>query len=171
MSLPAETRIIFGESAVVLPDKEIPYEDIFYRESDVIVLHARTVELIDRCYKDVPVRLSPSRLEIGGEHFKPDEIPHMEVVSAELVLPREAMGLGDVKFMAAIGAFLGWKAVIFCLMVSSMLGALVGVTLIALKRQAWSSRLPYGPYIAAAAALWIFGGHRWLQWWFGLPPG
>lgn len=167
LALPAETRIVFTETSVVLPDKEIPYEDLFYRASDVVILHARTVELIDRCYRDVLVRLSPNRLEIGQEKLNPEEVAHMEAVSAEIVLPREAMGLGDVKFMAAIGAFLGWQAVIFSLMISSMIGAIVGITLIALRRQAWSSRLPYGPYIAFAAAIWVFGGNRLLRWWFG----
>ena len=87
---------------------------------------------------------------------------------SEVVLPREAMGLGDVKFMAAIGAFLGWQAVIFSLMVSSMIGSVIGVALIALRKREWSSRLPYGPYIALAAAIWIFGGKRLVQWWFGM---
>ena len=68
------------------------------------------------------------------------------------------MGFGDVKFMAAIGAFLGWQATIFSLMVSSMIGAAVGVALIVLGKQQWSSRLPYGPYIALAALIWMFGG-------------
>jgi leader peptidase (prepilin peptidase) / N-methyltransferase len=164
--LPPDARIQFGEHAVHLPEKDIPYEEIFYRESDVIRLEARTVELVDRCYKDVPVRLGPHRLLIGDEELNPETVIHMEVVSSQIVLPREAMGLGDVKFMAAIGAFLGWKAVIFSLMISSMIGALVGVTLILMRKQAWSSRLPYGPYIAAAAAFWIFGGREVVNWWF-----
>jgi leader peptidase (prepilin peptidase)/N-methyltransferase len=100
--------------------------------------------------------------------LNPEQVPHLEAVCAEIVLPREAMGLGDVKFMAAIGAFLGWKAVVFSLMLSSMIGSVVGVTLILLRRREWSSRLPYGPYIALAAATWIFGGQRLVQWWFGL---
>jgi leader peptidase (prepilin peptidase)/N-methyltransferase len=70
--------------------------------------------------------------------------------------------------MAAIGAFLGWQAVIFSLMVSSMIGSVVGVALIALRKREWSSRLPYGPYIALAAAIWVFGGNRLVQWWFGM---
>ena len=91
-------------------------------------------------------------------------MPHLEAVSDQIVLPREAMGLGDVKFMAAIGAFLGWQAVLFCLIVSSFIGSLVGVTLVVLRKRALSSRLPYGPYIAIAAALWIFAGHEMVQW-------
>jgi leader peptidase (prepilin peptidase)/N-methyltransferase len=129
-------------------------------------MQAHTVELVDRCYKDVMVRLSPSVLEIGGEKMKPEEVPHLEAVGTEMVLPQEAMGLGDVKFMAGIGAFLGWQAVIFSLLLSSVIGSIVGVVLIALRRREWSSRLPYGPYIAVAAALWLFGGAKVVHWWF-----
>ena len=168
VALPADTKIIFSETAVHLPDKEVPYEDIFYRESDVITLQARTVELVDRCYKEVQVRLSPATLRIDEEELNPEQVPYLEAVSTEIVLPREAMGLGDVKFMAAIGAFLGWKAVIFSLMVSSMIGSVVGVALILLHKREWSSRLPYGPYIALASAIWLFGGKRLVEWWFGM---
>jgi len=168
VTLPADTRIVFGETSVHLPDKEISYEDLFYRKSDAITFHARTLELADRGYRDVRVRLTPDSLRIDEEELKPEDVPHLEAVCAEIVLPREAMGLGDVKFMGAIGAFLGWKAVIFSLMLSSMIGSVVGVLLIVLRRREWSSRLPYGPYIAVAAALWIFGGKRLVQWWFGL---
>ncbi len=159
VTLAAETRILFSETAVHLPDGQIPYEELFYRKSDTISLRAHTVELVDRCYKDVPVRLSPSTLRIGEDEFNPDQVLSLEVLSSQIVLPREAMGLGDVKFMAAIGAFLGWQAVIFALMLSAFIGGiLVGLPLVLLGRRELSSRLPYGPYIALAAAIWIFAG-------------
>jgi leader peptidase (prepilin peptidase)/N-methyltransferase len=158
MKLPAETKIVFSEMAVCLPDQEIPYEEIFYRKSDTIVLQARTVELIDRSYANVTVRLSPSALQIGEEKIDPETVLHLEAVCSEIVVPREAMGLGDVKFMAAIGAFIGWQGAMFSLMASSVIGSAVGVILILLRKREWSSRLPYGPYIALAAVIWIFGG-------------
>jgi leader peptidase (prepilin peptidase)/N-methyltransferase len=158
VKLPLDAKIVFTETSVHLPDREIPFEDLFYRKSDVIVLRARTLELLDRCYADVLVRLSPTTLEIGEEKIDPATVACMEAVSTEIILPREAMGLGDVKFMGAIGAFVGWQGVIFSLMLSSMIGAVVGVTLIAMRRRRWSSRMPYGPYIALAALIWIFAG-------------
>ena len=156
------TKVIFTETSVHLPDREIPYEELFYRKSDTVLLRARTVELVDRGYKDVQVRLAlrSGLLEIGGEKIDPETVTYMEAVSTEIVLPREAMGLGDVKFMGAIGAFIGWQGVIFSLMLSSMIGAAVGVTLIAMRRRQWSSRTPYGPYIALAAVVWIFAGAK-----------
>jgi leader peptidase (prepilin peptidase)/N-methyltransferase len=157
---PVETKIVFSETAVCLPDREIPYDELFYRQSDVIVLRARTVELVDRGYKNVVVRLSPSLLEIGDEKINPGDVLCMEATSAEIVLPREAMGMGDVKFMGAIGAFISWQGVLFSLMISSIIGSIVGVTLILMRRREWSSRMPYGPYIALAAAIWIFGGKK-----------
>jgi len=44
-----------------------------------------------------------------------------------------------------------------------LLGTVVGVTLIAFKRRDWSNRIPYVPYSAAGAVIWIFGGYRWVQ--------
>ncbi|MGH7952649.1 MAG: prepilin peptidase, partial [Limisphaerales bacterium] len=160
LKLPPETKIVFSETCVHFSGKEISYDELFYRKSDMIVLHARTVELVDRGYENVRVRLSPSALEIGDEKINPDDVAHMECVSAEIVLPREAMGLGDVKFMGAIGAFIGWQGAIFSLMVSSLIGAAAGIILILMKRREWSSRMPYGPYIALAAVIWIFGGNK-----------
>jgi leader peptidase (prepilin peptidase)/N-methyltransferase len=171
MTLPTGTKIVFTENGLRLPDKEILYGDLFYRKSDVIVLRAKTVELADRCYKDALVRLSPASLRIDEEKLNPEQVPYLEAVSEEITLPREAMGFGDVKFMAAIGAFLGWHAVIFSLMVSSIIGSVVGVGLILIRRQAWSARLPYGPYIAMAAAIWVFSSQRiagLIQWWLRL---
>jgi leader peptidase (prepilin peptidase)/N-methyltransferase len=163
LKLPPETKFVFLETHLHFAGREIPYEELFYRKSDVIVVQARTVELIDRGYENVLMRLTPSSLEIGGEKINPDDVPYLEAVGAEIILPREAMGLGDVKFMAAIGAFIGWQGVIFSLAVSSFIGAAVGVSLILMRRRAWSSRMPYGPYIALAAVIWIFGGNKFFQ--------
>jgi leader peptidase (prepilin peptidase)/N-methyltransferase len=166
MEIPGNAKVVFSETGVFIGDKEITYDELFYRQSDVITLHAHRVELADRCYCDVRVRLSPQKLEIGEDEFNPEEVPHLEAMSEEIVLPREAMGFGDVKFMAAIGAFLGWQSVVFSLMASSVIGSIVGLALILLRKREWSSRLPYGPYIALAAAIWIFGGKHLFEMWF-----
>ena len=164
LTLPPGTKIVFGETSLHLPEREIPYEDVLYRDNDVIVMQANTLELVDRCYKDVRVRLARTRLEIGEEELDPEKVVHMEAVSDKVVLPREAMGLGDVKFMGGIGAFVGWQGVLFSLVVSSFIGSLVGIALVLMHKRGLSSRLPYGPYIALAAVLWIFAGPELVDW-------
>jgi leader peptidase (prepilin peptidase)/N-methyltransferase len=168
IALPAGCRIIFTEDAVVLPDEIVPFDQLFYRKSDSISLRARTLELVDRCYQDVPVRLKQTCLEIGDARLNPEDVPHMEAVCDEVVLPREAMGLGDTKFLGAIGAFLGWKAVLFSIMVSSVVGSAFGMALIVLRKKDWSSQVYYGPFLALGAAVWIFDGERIIEWWFSL---
>lgn len=77
------------------------------------------------------------------------------------IFKKDAMGFGDVKLMGAIGAFFGWPAVLFTVLVSSILGSLVGIVFIVTRRLEWQSRIPYGPYIAVACLIWILGGREW----------
>jgi len=163
LKLNCETKVVFSETALCLPTEEIPYEEFFYRKTDTIILEARTVELVDRGYQNVTVRLSPEELHIGDERISPESVLHLEAVCSEIIVPREAMGLGDVKFMGAIGAFIGWQGALFALLASSLIGSAVGIALIVLRKREWSSRMPYGPYIALAAAIWLFGGKKFVD--------
>ncbi len=80
------------------------------------------------------------------------------------ILKKDAMGLGDVKLLGGIGAYLGWGGVIFTVLISSLVGSLVGVGLIVAGKREWQSRLPYGPFLALGALIWILGGQGWWRW-------
>ncbi len=76
------------------------------------------------------------------------------------IFRKEAMGFGDVKLMGAIGAFCGWQAVIFTIIVSSFVGSVVGIGLVLSGRRQMQGRIPYGPFLALAALIWIYWGPR-----------
>ena len=70
-----------------------------------------------------------------------------------LLTGKEGMGYGDFKLLAALGAWLGWQMLPLIILLSAFVGAIVGVALIAFKRQDRSAPIPFGPYLAAAG--WI----------------
>jgi leader peptidase (prepilin peptidase)/N-methyltransferase len=75
-----------------------------------------------------------------------------------LLFRKEAMGMGDVKLLAAMCAFLGTTSISWILPLSSLLGSVLGIGLIFWQRGAWGTRIPYGPFLGLAAVLWLFGG-------------
>ena len=81
---------------------------------------------------------------------------------------REGMGLGDVKLLGAIGAFLGWKAVLFTVFLSSVAGAAVGLGWMALRGRDMRVEIPYGPFLALGAGVYVFWGPGLIRWYFGL---
>jgi leader peptidase (prepilin peptidase)/N-methyltransferase len=80
---------------------------------------------------------------------------------------QEGMGGGDVKMLAMIGAFLGWKLVLVTLVLSSVAGSLIGVFVIVLKRGGMKYALPYGTFLALGALAASLVGERFVTWYAG----
>jgi len=108
------------------------------------------------------------RVTVEEEQFLLDHVNEISGVARELLIPREAMGRGDLKFLAAIGAFLGWRAVLFSLFAGSLLGSVIGLITLITGKRVWSAKLPFGPYLAFGAISWMFFGDVFLQWYGNL---
>ena len=76
--------------------------------------------------------------------------------------------LGDVKFMAAIGAFLGWPLTLLTLLMASLSGSIVGLFLILTRRGGMKSALPFGTFLALGAVIAATVGPRLVHWYLGL---
>ena len=81
---------------------------------------------------------------------------------------REGMGLGDVKMMAAVGAFLGLKRTLMTVLVGSLLGSVIGIVLIAASKKGRDYELPFGTFLGAGALLVVFFGTPALRWYESL---
>lgn len=84
-----------------------------------------------------------------------------------LLTGKEGMGGGDIKLLAMIGAFIGWKGVLFTIMASSFTGTIVGLVVMLKNRKSMKLAVPFGPFLAIGAILYIFFGPQMIQWYTG----
>ena len=82
----------------------------------------------------------------------------------KLVTGKEGMGYGDFKLLAALGAWMGWKSLLPIVLLSSLVGAVVGIALIVLARRGREIPIPFGPYLAAAGMIMMLTGDRLTRW-------
>ncbi|MCP4767010.1 MAG: prepilin peptidase [Gammaproteobacteria bacterium] len=76
----------------------------------------------------------------------------------KLITGKEGMGYGDFKLLAMLGAWLGWKPLFVVILTSSLVGAVVGITMIVLKKTERGTQIPFGPYLAAAGWMTLLWG-------------
>ena len=81
---------------------------------------------------------------------------------------REGMGGGDVKLLAMIGAFLGWKAVILTILLSSLIGSMAGIIIMVLKGKDFKYAIPFGPFLSLGAVISLFYGEEIVRWYLYL---
>jgi leader peptidase (prepilin peptidase)/N-methyltransferase len=86
----------------------------------------------------------------------------------KLVTGKEGMGYGDFKLLAAIGAWLGWQLIPLVILLSSCVGAIVGITLIVVARHGRNVPIPFGPYLTAAGLIALFWGKSLNQTYLGV---
>ncbi len=89
------------------------------------------------------------------------------------VFGKEGMGGGDIKLLAMIGAFLGWKPALLTIMIGSLAGSVIGISLIALRIMKRDDYIPFGPFLVVGALLSMFFAQPLFDWYqllFGPVP-
>jgi len=81
---------------------------------------------------------------------------------------REGMGGGDVKLLAMIGAFLGWKAVILTILLGSLIGSITGIIVMVSKGKDFKYAIPFGPFLSLGAVIALFYGENLIRWYLYL---
>ncbi len=81
---------------------------------------------------------------------------------------REGMGGGDIKLLAMIGAWLGWKAIPFILFSSSLIGVLIGGGSMLINKKGLRHKIPFGPFLSIASIIYIFFGPELIKWYITL---
>jgi leader peptidase (prepilin peptidase) / N-methyltransferase len=152
----------------VVGDEQGLWSDYFSRENDLLILLCDEAVVDTRNVGKTDLRFYYNRVKIDGEEISLDTLEQISGVVRELQIPREAMGRGDLKFLAAIGAFLGWRAVLFSVFAGSLLGSLVGLLTLVIGKRVWSAKLPFGPYLTFGGLVWMFFGESLLRWYLGL---
>jgi len=81
---------------------------------------------------------------------------------------REGMGGGDIKLLAMIGAFLGWKAVLLTILLSSLIGSVTGILMMVVKGKDFKYAIPFGPFLSLGAVISLFYGEEIVRWYLYL---
>jgi leader peptidase (prepilin peptidase)/N-methyltransferase len=87
--------------------------------------------------------------------------------ASPILFGKEGMGGGDIKLLAMIGAFLGWKPTLLTVLVGALLGSIVGISLIVSKVMKREQYLPFGPFLAMGALVALFFYHDLFNWYVG----
>ncbi len=85
----------------------------------------------------------------------------------KLLTGKEGMGHGDFKLLAALGAWLGWQMLPVIILLSSVVGAVIGITMIAVRGKDKNIPIPFGPYLAIAGWIALIYGNDIVMWWLG----
>ena len=85
-----------------------------------------------------------------------------------LVRKDEGMGLGDVKMMLMVGAYLGWQRTVLTIFLASLLGSLIGIGIIVVYGGNMKTKIPFGVFLGLAAVIALFGGQRFITWYIAL---
>ncbi|MFZ0612152.1 MAG: prepilin peptidase [Desulfobacterales bacterium] len=156
---------------------------------DALIYFAFACVLIVITFIDIDHRIIPDRISLPGIFvffMSALALPSMNWLEAllgivigggslflvalvyHLLTRKEGMGGGDIKLLAMIGALIGWKGVLFTIFVSSAVGTLTGLAIMAATRQNMKLAVPFGPFLSIGALVYVFVGPQLINWYFRL---
>lgn len=94
---------------------------------------------------------------------------YLVALAYEIVRRRQGLGMGDVKMMAMVGAFIGWRLALLTIFVGSLLGTVVGISLILLRKMDTQGKLAFGVFLGIGSILCLFYGFSFVRWYLEIP--
>jgi len=149
----------------------------------VLVCALLVVTFIDLDHRIIPDAISLPGILLGlAVSFGPGLISPLESLGGALLgggvlflvawgyqrlAGREGMGGGDIKLLAMIGAFLGWKGVAVTLFIASLSGTIAGLAVMLRRTEGMRAAVPFGPFLAIGAIAYLFRGPELVRWYLG----
>ena len=93
---------------------------------------------------------------------------YLVAASYQLITGKEGMGGGDIKLLAMMGAFFGLKSIPFIIFVSSLVGSVIGITVMLIRKKDTKLAIPFGPFLAFGAILYLFFGRQLIHWYLDM---
>jgi len=166
----------FTADRITIDDVDEAWEDLLYKRSHafraniVDILETETADGADELPARSPAGLTVTNgtLTIGDTSIPLASLKHLRVRADSWTMPREAMGIGDLKLMVMLGAMLGAEPALFILMVGSLSGTVIGLFSKLLRPRQGAVVIPFGPFLAFGAYVWMFLGPELLSWYQGI---
>jgi leader peptidase (prepilin peptidase)/N-methyltransferase len=155
-----------------IAEDKLTWHDLFFRPTDRLMLTCTALTVNERTFGPAKLEIREDKLKVQpdtGESvgFAFEKVTKLEGQATFVLIPREAMGYGDIFLLAMIGSFLGWQAVLFTIFAASVLGTLFAVIPRIFGKTEWSNKIPFGPYLAGGAMIWLFYGRQFADWYLG----
>jgi leader peptidase (prepilin peptidase)/N-methyltransferase len=145
----------------VIDGDEIPWWDLFSRKTDQLRLETTDILLDGESVSGGKLTIRELEIELPDGTVKQlADMKSLAGTATSVVIPREAMGFGDVHLMGMIGAFFGWTGVFFSLFSASFFAIIAAV----IGRIGFGKQLPFGPFLALGALAWACGGWKLWVW-------
>ncbi|MEM7011312.1 MAG: prepilin peptidase [Verrucomicrobiota bacterium] len=145
-------------------DETIPGIEFFGPHSSQLIIEGSDFQINGIDFEGDQVIIYDEGAYVDGCTIALEDMQEISGKATKIRQPREAMGLGDVKFVGMIGAFLGWESTVFTLIAGAVVGAFVATMQKAIRRERWSQPIPFGPYLALGAFVYVFWGKEIVSW-------
>jgi leader peptidase (prepilin peptidase)/N-methyltransferase len=139
----------------------IPWWDIFSRKSDRLLIETTEIRVDGKSVGGGSLVIRELEIALPDGTVHPlASLKSLDGMLTSTVIPREAMGMGDVHLLGMIGAFFGWTGVFFSLFAGSIFAIIAAI----IGRIGFGKQLPFGPFLAMGAVAWMFGAWRIWEW-------
>jgi leader peptidase (prepilin peptidase)/N-methyltransferase len=146
---------------LIIGEQEIPWWDMFARKTDRLVIECDDIRVDGESVGGGTLVIRELEIELpDGNKRHLSAMTSLDGTATAAVIPREAMGFGDVHLLGMIGAFFGWSGVFFSLFAASIYAILWAI----IGRIGFGRQLPFGPFLAMGCLTWAFGAWKLWAW-------